>query len=92
MFRLLPEATPIIELDCRSIGPVQALLPATLSKAPVAPTPMPLPLIASGSAIVTPPCTCNAAPLATVVPAVVAPKAVAFCAFSTPWATVVSPV
>ena len=68
----------------------QILLPLMLRRAPFPP---PVPLIVSASAgVVMPPWICSDAPLATVVPAPIVPRAVACWMLSTPAATVVAPV
>ena len=100
MISMLPASTPIRQLPelASSIGPLQVLVPLTLRRAPspsaLVPLPKPTPpsRMASGSAIVTPPVTCNCAPAWTCVSPVVAePNAVLLAATRMPWRTSVMP-
>src|SRR5262249_39107545 len=81
---------PMLALAPSVIAPPNDALPDVTINAPLEPTPVPLKF--NGSApIATPPAISSVAPVTTVVPALVVPNAVAFCATKVPAAIVVAP-
>ena len=67
----------MVDAAASVMAPLQELLPLVLRSAPPPLTPVPLRLEVS-PATVMPPCNCNCAPLATVVPELVVPSAEEF--------------
>ena len=86
----LPESELICEAAPSVISPAKVLSPEMFRKAPAALIPVPLRFRASAP-IEIPPESSNAAPLATVVPAAVVPREVAFEARRAPALMVVAP-
>ncbi len=88
----VPASDPTVALAPSTMAPVQALALARLRMAPVPPTPVPARLV-TGSAITSPvPSSSTAAPLATVVPPAVVPRAPLDWTRITPVVTVVPPL
>src|SRR5262249_1184724 len=92
IFRVAPVSTPMLLSLLRVTGPAQAGVPLRARRAPVLLRPEPLSVSGSLTVVRAGPCSCRAAPLLTVVPAVAAPRAVLLWMVTAPWLMAVRPL
>src|SRR5262249_23414828 len=100
IFRVAPVSTPMLLSLLRVTAPAQAGgavgarggVPLRARRAPVLLRPEPLSVSGSLTVVRAGPCSCRAAPLLTVVPAVAAPRAVLLWMVTAPWLMAVRPL